>query len=156
MQEKSPGSNKSNQNPKFSCRGCKKKVLEATNQVKKSNPVAEDEESKSDQSQNLNIANTLNKLKIPYKYECPLEVRKGLCFYPDFTVLNVRKRKVYYWEHRGMMDDREYAKHAVSRIKEYESNGIIIGKNLIISEETSSTPLGSNDIIRLIDAYLLS
>ncbi len=104
----------------------------------------------------LNIANTLNKLKIPYKYECPLEVRKGLCFYPDFTVLNVRKRKVYYWEHRGMMDDREYAKHAVSRIKEYESNGIIIGKNLIISEETSSTPLGSNDIIRLIDAYLLS
>ncbi len=103
----------------------------------------------------LNIANTLNKLGIPYKYECPVEIRKGVYFYPDFTVLNIRRRKILYWEHRGMMDDREYAKHSVSRVKEYERNGIILGRDLIISEETLSDPLGSNDILRIIKAYLL-
>ena len=73
----------------------------------------------------LNIANMLNKNNIPYKYECPLKLKNGYIIYPDFTVLNVNERKEIYWEHRGMMDDREYAKHSVARIKDYMKNEIL-------------------------------
>ena len=101
----------------------------------------------------LNIANTLAARKIPYKYECPLLLKDGSTIHPDFTVLNVRERKVFYWEHRGMMDDKDYAKKSVSRIKEYMKNGIFIGCNLIITEETSSSPLGTNEISSTIDRF---
>ena len=40
-------------------------------------------------------------LSIPYKYECPLQLSNGMIIYPDFTVLDVKRRKVWYWEHRG-------------------------------------------------------
>ncbi len=104
----------------------------------------------------LHIANTLNKMNIPYKYERPLEIRKGVVVHPDFTVLNKKSREVYYWEHRGMMDDREYAKHSVVRLKEYGRCGIFPGKGLIITEETSVFPLGSKEILDVIQTYLFS
>lgn len=94
----------------------------------------------------LTIANTLFRYKIPYRYECPLRLKSGAIIYPDFTVLDVRRRKTVYWEHRGMMDDREYAKHAVVRTKELARNGIVLGNNLIVSEEVSNCPLGTDEI----------
>ena len=103
----------------------------------------------------LNIANTLERYGIPYKYECPLTLSNGMTIYPDFTVLNVRRRKVLYWEHRGMMDDREYARNSVMRIKTYAKEGIYVGKDLIITEETTSSPLGTNEIEGMIKAFLL-
>ena len=66
----------------------------------------------------LNIANMLDSYGVPYKYECPLKLKDGKVIYPDFTVINVKSRKVIYWEHRGMMDDKNYANMAVSRIKQ--------------------------------------
>ncbi len=102
----------------------------------------------------LIIANTLNKHEIPYRYECPLEIRKGLVVHPDFTVLNKRTRNVYYWEHRGMMDDRGYSTHSVQKVKEYERAGIFPGKNLILTEETSTVPLASYEITNIIRIYL--
>ncbi len=102
----------------------------------------------------LNIANTLSKMGIPYKYECPLALKNGAVIYPDFTVLNVRKRKQIFWEHRGMMDNEEYATHAVLRIKNYVSNGYCLGRDLIITEETSTGPLGTDEIMRVITTYL--
>ena len=94
----------------------------------------------------LNIANMLKKYGIPYKYEYPLLLKDGGIIHPDFTVLNVKKRKIYYWEHRGMMDNLEYARHAVLRNKAYMKNGIYIGDNLVITEEMSNCPLGTNEI----------
>ncbi len=103
----------------------------------------------------LNIANMLNKYGIPYRYECPLYLENKIVFYPDFTILNVKRRKVFYWEHRGMMDNVNYASNAVKKNKIYMDNGIIIGNNLIISEETSTNPLGTNEIELIIKEYLL-
>ncbi|MCQ2080835.1 MAG: hypothetical protein MJZ11_04195 [Lachnospiraceae bacterium] len=103
----------------------------------------------------LNIANTLEQNGIPYKYECPLTLNNGKIIYPDFTILNKRKRNIYYWEHRGMMDDREYAKHTVQRIKELSKSGIIIGKNLIITEETQAYQLGTDEIDMMIKTWFL-
>ena len=102
----------------------------------------------------LTIANALFKYGIPYKYECPLTLHNGQIIYPDFTVLNVKKRQIYYWEHRGMMDDPEYATHNVFRMKNYMTEGIILGKNLIITEETSTNPLGTNEINAIIENFL--
>lgn len=102
----------------------------------------------------LNIANKLFKMNIPYKYECPLLLSDGRFIYPDFTILDVTNRKEVYWEHRGMMDDKEYAKHAVVRIREYEKEGIYLGESLIITEETMYNPLGTNEIEDIIEHYL--
>lgn len=103
----------------------------------------------------LNIANMLYKFGVAYKYECPLKLNNGRVIYPDFTVLDVKNRKEVYWEHRGMMDDREYSRHTVKRIKEYNENGYFLGDNLIITEELSSEPLGTSDIKRVIQHYFL-
>ncbi|MCR5251474.1 MAG: hypothetical protein K6E50_12795 [Lachnospiraceae bacterium] len=94
----------------------------------------------------LNIANALAERGIPYKYECPLKLKNGIKIHPDFTVLHVKERRQIYWEHRGMMDDKDYATKAVLRIKTYRKNGIFIGQDLIITEETSADPLGTNEI----------
>ena len=98
----------------------------------------------------LNIANMLNKMNVPYKYECPIRLSNGKIIHPDFTVLDVKKRREIYWEHRGMMDDRMYLKHAIERVKEYGKSGIYVGDNLLLTEETSTLPLGTNEIERLI------
>lgn len=103
----------------------------------------------------LNIANALADKGIPYKYECPLQLSNGVTIYPDFTVLNVKKRKVIYWEHRGMMDDREYARGSVIRLKELMKEGFFIGEELIITEETSANPLGTNEIDAVIKHFFL-
>lgn len=62
--------------------------------------------------------------------------------HPDFTILDLKNRREIYWEHRGMMDDEEYARNTVVRIKMMMKNGIVIGKNLIISEETHNALWG--------------
>lgn len=103
----------------------------------------------------MNIANALLKFEIPYKYECPFVLSTGQVIYPDFTVLNKRTRKEIYWEHRGMMDDREYAKAAVIRLKRMEKEGVFLGDNLVITEETSASPLGTEEIEMIINHYFL-
>lgn len=103
----------------------------------------------------LNIANALAKHGIPYKYECPLTLRNGKVVYPDFTILDIKKREEIYWEHRGMMDSEDYASHAVFKVKEYLRSGILIGKNLIITEESTANPLGTNEIEAVIAGYFL-
>ena len=101
----------------------------------------------------LTIANKLADKGIPYKYECPLALSNGTIIYPDFTILDVRTRKEIYWEHRGMMDDREYARQAVFKMKSMMKDGIILGKNLIVTEETTTNPLGTNEIDAVIISY---
>lgn len=101
----------------------------------------------------LNIANMLFKNNIPYRYECPLILKNGRIIYPDFTILNVAERKEVYWEHRGMMDDMEYSRHTVRRMKQYIQNDLIIGKDLIITEETQAQPLGTNEIEAVITRF---
>ena len=93
------------------------------------------------------IANLLNKLGIPYKYECPLKLRirgnivPNFTIYPDFTLLDVRTRKNVYLEHFGMMDNLEYAEKAVLKISTYEANDIYVGKQLLVTYETVKQPL---------------
>lgn len=100
----------------------------------------------------INIANALYKHGIPYQYEYPIILKNGVKVHPDFTVLDVKRRKTIYWEHRGMMDDVGYCLHTVEKIKEYNKSGIVIGDNLIVTEENSMCPLGTGEIERVIKA----
>jgi hypothetical protein len=101
------------------------------------------------------IANLLKKYGIPYKYEAPLFLKEYGTIHPDFTVLNVRKRKVYYFEHMGKMDDAEYVEKALIRIEMYEKNGIYPGTELLLSHETSKHPLNLRNLEYMIEKYLI-
>lgn len=101
------------------------------------------------------IANALLKYHIPYRYESPLYLNGYGKIHPDFTVLNVRLRKEYYWEHMGKMDDQEYAEEALRRIDMYERNDIFPGDTLILTHETLKYPLNSRNIEKMILKYLV-
>lgn len=103
----------------------------------------------------LLIANALNDYHIPYRYECACFLKGYGYVYPDFTALNVRKRKEFLWEHMGMMDDMNYMQKALRKISLYEKNGFYPGDKLIITHETSTQPLGSKLINDLIQTFLL-
>ena len=74
--------------------------------------------------------------------------------YPDFTILNTENRQEIYWEHLGMMDDPNYVDMAIKKINTYEQNGILLGKNLILTYETKKNPLNSKTIKLIIQHYL--
>lgn len=100
------------------------------------------------------IAEALKREGIPYRYEYPVFLKSFGEVYPDFTVLNVRKRKEIYWEHLGMMDDADYVENALKKIEAYEENGIFAGENLILTYETKKNPLNPKAVNRMIKRYL--
>lgn len=101
------------------------------------------------------IADMLNKAGVPYKYEYPLCLNGMGKIYPDFTVLNIKKREEIFWEHFGMMDDPTYAEAAIKKIVTYEQNGIFPGENLICTYETKKNPINQKVVKSLIEHYLL-
>ena len=103
----------------------------------------------------LIIANLLASCHVPYRYECPLRLPKWGTVYPDFTVLNVRQRKQFYWEHMGRMDDPDYADKAVKKLAHYNQAGLVSGVNLILTFETSRTPISTFIIKDTIERFLL-
>ena len=92
------------------------------------------------------IAEKLESMGIPYKYECPIELEGWGLIYPDFTVLNKNTMEVSWLEHLGMMDDRDYSVKAVAKVRAYEKTGIYVGKNLFLTMETKATPFDARCI----------
>lgn len=79
------------------------------------------------------VANILDKMKIEYFYEEPLNV-SGKTYIPDFTLRH--QGKTAYLEHLGMLRNKSYKMHWDKKRANYESVGIseILG-NLIITED---------------------
>lgn len=104
----------------------------------------------------LMIANELKRCNIPYKYEYPVTLNEEQKFtvYPDFCCLNTRTRKEILWEHFGLVDDEEYANKMVKKISEYRKNNFKLGKNLILTMETKTTPLQTAEIKQNIQTFL--
>ena len=100
------------------------------------------------------IADFLFQNSIPYKYEHPIRLKGFGIVYPDFTVLSMRKKQEFYWEHLGKMDEPLYAQSAVKKINCYEENGIRIGDNLILTFETAKTVLNTKTLHNIADQYL--
>lgn len=107
----------------------------------------------------LIIANMLyrNSKDLRYKYERPLELLingEKRIVHPDFTVLNIHTGKITYWEHAGMMDNSQYANIFVWKVNAYLDNGIIPGKNLIFTYETTENPINTQYVLAMIDGLL--
>ena len=100
------------------------------------------------------IADLLRHINVYYVYEYPLKLANGIVF-PDFKALNLRTRMAWYWEHEGMLDNPAYAESAVLKHLRYEHSGIFEGEQLIVTRETSQTPLSTKDIEMFIIKYLL-
>lgn len=101
------------------------------------------------------ISERLNHFKIPYHYDFPVELNGYGTVYTDFFCLNARRRMIIPWEHLGMMGNEDYATPALKKMHAYEENGYIIGKNLIITEESSGCPLVPSTIDHWIERMLL-
>lgn len=118
------------------------------------------------------IADTLARHGVPYKYEHPLQLnedgrergstkselgrnRNTRVVYPDFTCLNLRTRKQFLWEHLGRMDDPDYAKKTVAKLRSYSKNGYVLGQNLILTMECDGLPLDRKDVETLVKNFLL-
>lgn len=101
------------------------------------------------------IADKLFKLGIPYIYEMPVVIDRNVVLHPDFTVLNKRTRREYYWEHFGLMDKEEYSEQVVRKINTYEDCDIYQGKNLLVTYESSAYPLNIRRLGRMLEEFLL-
>ena len=104
------------------------------------------------------IASMLDKAGIPYRYEeiVPLDGDVGVFMHPDFTVLNKRTRKVYYWEHFGAMSNNDYIEgNFMPKIQEYYNFGFLPGDKLLMTFESSGHPLDTTEVKRIIENYLL-
>ncbi len=81
----------------------------------------------------LNIANTLERLGVPYRYEQKTYIDNRFV-YPDFTIL-LPDGNSLIWEHNGLMEDEQYANRSRTKTQEYEAAGFRQHKNLIITYE---------------------
>lgn len=99
------------------------------------------------------IANMYFDLGIPYKYEYPLKLKNGQTKYPDFTTLEVSKRKVIYHEHMGLLENEEYRKANLLKISEYAKSGINLLNNLFITFETEYEPFNLQTIKKAIVSF---
>lgn len=96
------------------------------------------------------IANAYDELGIPYRYEAKLPLKNGKYRFPDFTVLDVKNRKIIYHEHFGRLDDEDYRFKNLRKLEDYREAGIILGKNLIVTYETSITPFNIHNVKQML------
>ena len=101
------------------------------------------------------IADKLYAMGIPYRYEYPLYIKGFGTIYPDFIILKVSTREEFYFEHFGMMDDPEYSGKVIMKLQTYARNHIYPGKQLLMSFETSKTPLDISYIEKILNEFIL-
>lgn len=100
------------------------------------------------------IADMLFDNNVEYKYECPLYLDDEKVVYPDFTFLKPGTRQEIYWEHFGMMQDKEYVIKTMAKIEKYEENGIYLGDRLLITFESDRKGMNFKRVNDLIYRYL--
>lgn len=105
----------------------------------------------------LIIANELSARKdtLLYHYEPTLYLTAaGIDVHPDFSVINLKSGNIYYWEHAGMMDNPDYANRFVDKINKYVASGFVLGKDLIVTYESSVWHLNINVIRKTIESLV--
>ena len=99
------------------------------------------------------LADMFNKYGIPYQYEPEIQLKGNKTVYPDFILLDIRKRKTYIWEHLGLAGNEDYAVSNLKKIYLYEKSGYHLGVDLLISEESEEMPLDLQLIKEKIGMY---
>lgn len=104
------------------------------------------------------IASMLAEAGVPYRYEeiIALNPYVGVFLYPDFTVMNKRTRKIYYWEHFGRMDDPEYINNSyIPKINDYYNFEFMPGEKLLMTFESGKRPFDTTQVKRIIEHFLI-
>ena len=107
----------------------------------------------------LIISNILhrNRKHLLYKYERPLELQTNGAFvviHPDFTILNIRTGKMFYWEHAGRMDDPRYSNDFVQKMNLYMENQLFQGEDVVVTYETMTNPLNIHNVNILVQKMI--
>lgn len=100
------------------------------------------------------IASRLDHFGIPYRYEAPLTAPE-LRYSPDFTIMRPRDRKIIYWEHFGMVNDRGYVRDNFDKVYDYIEYGIRPWDNLIMTFNNEKGGYNGKLIDALIECWLL-
>lgn len=82
------------------------------------------------------IAEALYRNKIAFRYEQKLYTN-GVELIPDFTVRR-RDGKIYYWEHEGLTNSRQYLEKQRWKETVYARAGIVPWDNLIVTYDSES------------------
>ncbi|MDD5703111.1 MAG: AAA family ATPase [Dehalococcoidales bacterium] len=112
------------------------------------------------------IANCLNKYKesISYAYEDKLKlVKGGRTVKPDFTIESLVTRKLFYWEHLGMMTKTDYREKWQKKLQGYQQEGFVLyteakpadERILITTEDNPSGGINSQEIDRIVRTTIL-
>lgn len=91
---------------------------------------------------------------IKYYYEKELLLKDNSVRLPDFTI-KTDLGDTWYWEHCGMMTDINYKMYWEAKKKIYEENGIIEGKNLIVTYDDEKGGIDTAKIEEVINKYLI-
>lgn len=103
----------------------------------------------------LIISDRLKYHGIPYLYEPSIHLDdNGTIWNPDFYVLNKRTGEAFLWEHFGMLANEDYCNNFQYKLERYSEAGIFVGKQLIITTESTSHQLNTDYVDRLIEQYL--
>ena len=101
------------------------------------------------------LCDRFDQMSIIYKYECPLVLKDGVIFYPDFTFFNPYTEEEIYWEHHGLMGDGDYTMRTIEKIRAYEKNGIGLGRRLLVTFEGGKLNVDYDRVKDLIRDFLL-
>lgn len=74
--------------------------------------------------------------------------------YPDFTIINVYTGRVSYWEHAGRMDDPYYAGDFVRKMNTYTANGLLPGRDVVLTFETQDNSLDIGVVKKLVKSLV--
>lgn len=99
------------------------------------------------------IADTLASKGIPYRYEPEFICCDGEKKYPDFLMLDVKRRKEIYLEHLGLTDDPDYMNNVVQKTNQYAKSGVYVGVNLLFTMESDKYPLNRNTLSSTLDSF---
>jgi hypothetical protein len=108
----------------------------------------------------LIIAESLTTANIPFEYERPLTLG-GTVRYPDFTIDDEISGQIFFWEHLGMLDRKDYSRSWDKKLTWYRSQGVLpaeegTGPNgtLITTKESQKTGFDLSIVKSTIAKYL--
>lgn len=101
------------------------------------------------------LADMFYQYDIPYNCEPHVKLKDGTHACPDFVLLNVRKRKTYFWEHFGLLAKEGYAKDNWEKLRNYEDIGFYPGENFLYTMETEKQSLDIKRAENMIKRYLI-
>ena len=108
----------------------------------------------------LQIAELLYDLGIEFYYEKALHLWEGTdgfesrTVYPDFTIV-VQDGREIFWEHKGLLSNREYTERDMDKEILYNLNGIYQPHNLIVTAEGPNNEFDLEAVRRIAEGVLL-